>query len=237
MHWIISGTLKEQSNEIDSLGYQTPGKLTHQGIRSLKDWLTGVSDPGEIDSPGYQIPERLTHRGIRSRRDWLTGVSDPGKIDSPGYQVPGRLESPIQNWKYLNPSVRGEGRFDLWKKWRSKILLDCPFKRKGPWDEATKECWAGEYTSGLFGVCTKKKNTKNFKTFLSSHRRPHKGIKLSLQIFYKQTTGEWENFINKQRWCGRILLTNNRGVGEFYKQTGMVWENFINKQRGSRRIL
>ena len=23
--------------------------------------------------------------------------------------------------------------------------------------------------------------------------------------FYKQTTGEWENFINKQRWCGRIL--------------------------------
>ena len=48
--------------EIDKPGYQTPGRLTNQGIRPQGDWQARVSDPREIDKPGYQTPGRLTHQ-------------------------------------------------------------------------------------------------------------------------------------------------------------------------------
>ena len=73
-------------------------KLTHQGMISQGDWLTGVSYPRDscfggffIDSPGYDTSGRLPCRGIIPRGDWLTGVSYLGETDSPGHHTPGRL--------------------------------------------------------------------------------------------------------------------------------------------------
>ena len=95
--------------------------LTHQdmiypGESCLADffneWLAGVWYVGEIDSPGYPPPGTLTRRGIIPRGDWTIWIN---------WQILN------QNRKYFNPLVSGPGRFELWKKWRSKISLDCPF--------------------------------------------------------------------------------------------------------------
>ena len=36
---------------------------------------------------------------------------------------------PNQKRNYFNPLVSGPGRFEWWKNWGSKILLDCPFNK------------------------------------------------------------------------------------------------------------
>ena len=114
----------------DSLGYDTPGRLTHRGV-----WYSGEScfDRFFIDAPGYNTSGRLTRRGII-----------PGEIDSQGYYTPGRLTHqgiiPLGDWKiwitwwilnqnkkYFNSMVSGPVRFQLRKHWRLKISLDCLF--------------------------------------------------------------------------------------------------------------
>ena len=77
---------------------------------------------------------RLTLRSMIPRGYWLCMVWYHGEIDSAQYDTPGWfIKYRITQWKLnqirkcFNPLVSGPGWFELWKKWRSKISLDCPF--------------------------------------------------------------------------------------------------------------
>ena len=87
--------------EIDTQGYDTPGRLTRLGMIPWGDWLTRVWYHGESDSPAY---------------------------DALGSQIFGlkiRITLRIfnRNRKYFNPLVSSQGWFEWWKKLEVENLV------------------------------------------------------------------------------------------------------------------